>query len=118
VIIHNNREFFYYALFLELINSVFYCGFADPGFFCYVFVQINLMLCLFNLIPIYPLDGSHVLENLLPYPTNQRVGAWNRQYGGMLLLGLILLSYFTPISIFGSLIGPPITFFRRIILGF
>jgi len=30
-------------------------------------VEVNLMLMIFNLIPIPPLDGSHVLRNMLPY---------------------------------------------------
>jgi Zn-dependent protease len=32
-----------------------------------VLVQISVGLMLFNLIPIPPLDGSHVLRDLLPY---------------------------------------------------
>jgi Zn-dependent protease len=34
---------------------------CDLGF------QLNLTLCIFNLLPIPPLDGSHVLRNVLPY---------------------------------------------------
>jgi Zn-dependent protease len=30
-------------------------------------MQLNLTLCIFNLLPIPPLDGSHVLRNVLPY---------------------------------------------------
>jgi Zn-dependent protease len=29
--------------------------------------QLNLTLCIFNLIPIPPLDGSHMLRHVLPY---------------------------------------------------
>ncbi len=32
---------------------------------CVSLVQINLMLCFFNLLPIPPLDGSHVLKNAI-----------------------------------------------------
>jgi Zn-dependent protease len=32
-----------------------------------LFFRLNLTLCLFNLIPIPPLDGSHVLRQFLPY---------------------------------------------------
>lgn len=36
--------------------------------FSFQFVVVNLMLCLFNLIPIHPLDGSHIIEPFLPRP--------------------------------------------------
>jgi Zn-dependent protease len=32
---------------------------------CWRFASISLLLCFFNLIPIPPLDGSHVLRNLI-----------------------------------------------------
>jgi Zn-dependent protease len=34
---------------------------------CTIGLQLNLTLCIFNLIPIPPLDGSHLLRNVLPY---------------------------------------------------
>jgi Zn-dependent protease len=34
---------------------------------CSIGLQLNLTLCIFNLIPIPPLDGSHLLRNVLPY---------------------------------------------------
>ncbi len=51
---------------------------------------MNIGLGIFNLLPIPPLDGSHVLENLLPFNLAQRYRDAAR-YGPMLLIGVILL---------------------------
>jgi Zn-dependent protease len=53
-------------------------------------VTINLVLIAFNLIPIPPLDGSHVMKYLLPPSWSKRYQAFSR-YG---FLVLILLLYF------------------------
>lgn len=47
-------------------------------------VTINLMLIAFNLIPIPPLDGSHVMKYLLP-------PAWSLRYQEMTRYGLVIL---------------------------
>jgi len=42
-------------------------------------IEINLSLFFFNLLPIPPLDGSHILRNMLPYNAVQaydRIGGW------------------------------------------
>ena len=53
-------------------------------------ITINLALALFNLIPIYPLDGSHVAESLLMRKI-PRVFLFLRQYGQYILLVLLFL---------------------------
>ncbi len=55
-------------------------------------VFINLILAVFNLIPIPPLDGSHVLFHLLPRPLALRYRAVG-SLGGLVLIGLI---FFVP----------------------
>jgi Zn-dependent protease len=50
-------------------------------------VVINVMLFLFNLIPVPPLDGSKVIEALLPHSLQYRYSAWRRQMDGNPLLG-------------------------------
>jgi len=67
-------------------------GPGQSTFFFY-FVFINLMLFMFNLLPIGPLDGHYIAEYLLPRPWNYRYHQWNAQYGSFILLGLIVVSF-------------------------
>jgi Zn-dependent protease len=63
-----------------------------------VMLLLNIGLGVFNLIPVPPLDGSHVLEELLPYSMSE---AYNqiRPYGFMLLYGLMFLGVFGAIFV-------------------
>ena len=47
------------------MNGSPYC-FRWPCCFYYA-VLLNLMLMAFNLIPLPPLDGSHIVRHMLPY---------------------------------------------------
>lgn len=74
-------------------------------------VDINILLAVFNLIPIPPLDGHKILTGLLPdfwYP----VLAPMEQYGFAILLLFIFLPSFLGVNILGAIATP-----LRLILG-
>lgn len=70
--------------------------------FLEILLQINLILGVFNLIPIPPLDGSKVLFSFLPYSL-EHFKIRLEQSGPMLLLGLIIIDRFLNINIFGGI---------------
>ena len=55
------------------------------------FVQINLLLMIFNLIPIPPLDGSKVMFSFMDRRTEYQVRPFLEQYGFFILLALLFL---------------------------
>jgi len=71
------------------------------------FVFINLVLMVFNLIPIPPLDGSKVLFALVDRRTEYQIRPFLEQYGMLLLLLLVFSSFLTGgTSILGKVISP------------
>ncbi|MBN2553312.1 MAG: site-2 protease family protein [Spirochaetales bacterium] len=57
-------------------------------------IWINLLLAIFNLFPIPPLDGSHILLSIIPDRYERFKTAYS-QYGRYILIGLILLGSFS-----------------------
>jgi Zn-dependent protease len=74
----------------------------------YYGVTINLLLFVFNLIPIPPLDGSHVLRQFLPYEVE-------RIYNRLGMFGLILIFFFGGSLIFGTFYYPLLGVFDRVL---
>ena len=56
-----------------------------------IVVAMNVILGVFNLLPIPPLDGSSLLALVLP-PSRQSIVGFLDQYGIFLLLGLLILA--------------------------
>lgn len=55
-------------------------------------LSINIALFVFNMLPIYPLDGQKVVSGLLSARASITFERFNYQYGNMMLFGLILFA--------------------------
>ena len=79
------------------------------GFALFMFISINLFLALFNLIPLPPFDGSHIVEGLLPDDA-ARAYARLRPYGLPLLFFLLLIVpwLFPGLGIVERFVLPPV----------
>lgn len=51
---------------------------------------INVVLMVFNLIPIGPLDGAHILKGLLPLRAAYEYEQFNRSWGMLLMIVLLI----------------------------
>lgn len=51
---------------------------------------VNLALCCFNIIPLFPLDGHHIVRELLPSQTRMSFMRWQMRFGWPILIALML----------------------------
>ncbi len=100
-------------IFAIIIRVSFISGFSTPGFLFLTsyLVMINIVLALFNLTPIPPLDGSKILFSILP---GSLLGVRRALDGSGLLLVLVFIFFFSsflmPLAskIFTFFVGNPL----------
>lgn len=84
-------------------------------------IQINLILAVFNMLPLPPLDGSHVITSVLPRPLAMRYVSFGR-YGILVVLALFFILPELAVRLgidfdpFGWLIGGPAEWLWGLIL--
>ncbi len=84
---------------------------AEPGLLArglFYFILINIFLGIFNLLPIPPFDGSHIVEGAMP---RRWVHLYEklRPFGMILFLGLVAVTWIAPEwGVLENTIGPPV----------
>jgi Zn-dependent protease len=86
----------------DMVELVFFIG-----------IQLNVLLMLFNFIPIPPLDGSHVLFDVLDPRTAHDLRNFMNQYGLMLLIVVVLFAG----RIISPLTNPIVSFLAGVPVG-
>ncbi|UCG26369.1 MAG: site-2 protease family protein [Chloroflexota bacterium] len=79
-------------------------------------LRINLLLFVFNLMPIPPLDGFTILQGLLPPDLAYQLDGL-RQYGTMILLGVLIVLPLIGFDVFGVVILPLMSQLAALLVG-
>lgn len=73
------------------------------------FILLNIFLALFNLLPIPPFDGGHIVEGLLPAQAARKYAAMHSKALLIMILLLVVLPWIAPsLNIVGWLVVPPV----------
>lgn len=100
----------------ELANGITGPGLSTPSplvpiaMILYLAVWLNIILAVFNLIPLPPLDGSHVLRHFLPYRAL-------RLYDSIGMIGLLVFLFLGG-SVLAAFINPLMVFVNKTLLTF
>lgn len=106
------------ANFATAITFSLVINLVSPGILApllYLIVLINIVLGVFNLIPIHPLDGGKILVGFLPAKEAEEADRFLNRYGILILFALIFFSFrgVTPLSAFlNTIVG----FFVKILI--
>jgi Zn-dependent protease len=88
---------------LGLVPALYYSTIIpNPQEVVFVFILLNVVLAIFNVLPIAPLDGFNILYGVLPYPTSEALKKME-PVGPVILLLLIFFGG----SLFSAIIMTP-----------
>lgn len=87
----------------------YFSGIAFP------FIILNVVLAIFNLIPIHPLDGGKVLVGLLPKGQARETDQFLHRYG-LILLFFLIFPTFGGASMFSLIISPVVNFLLSVLV--
>jgi Zn-dependent protease len=103
-----------------LIRSGALRDFALGESFVEALILISVGLAVFNLLPVFPLDGFNVAVNVLPEALGAKLAKYGHWGPGILML-LIFLPQFIPgmrsFNILAAILGPPRDLLLRAVLG-
>jgi len=91
---------------LGVLQSIPYADYV--AYLLYLTLQINVILAIFNLIPVPPLDGSKILAGLLP---GQAQFIYGMETYGMIILMILLFT-----GILGKILWPLVSLVTKIFL--
>lgn len=78
---------------ISIILSLIIGSFSISGFMFYALttvIYVNIMLAIFNLIPIHPLDGGKIALAILPKQLGLEFDHFMNRYGTLILIGLLI----------------------------
>lgn len=88
----------------------------SAGGFLYTFVVINLLLAIFNLIPVSPLDGEKILAFLLPARWADGYARF-QPYGPILLMVLVFAAPLVGVDVLSWIMQPALSGILKVLLG-
>jgi Zn-dependent protease len=98
----------FFLRFMGPLEQMDQMSFYIFGFLC-IAVYCNVALAIFNMLPVFPLDGSSILKGLMPRETAFKLSQLDK-YFGIILLAVFLADYFAKTGILSSIIGVPIVY--------
>ncbi len=106
-----------FALVLSIFLRIILTVFPNTNIFAMFFyvIEFNIVLAIFNLIPIGPLDGTKILTGLLPNKQAKAFGDFLDKFGMILILALIF-PIFGGSSLATLVISPVINIFLKLLI--